>query len=154
LFWCYTEQSDWERQHEQQGLPRAEEAVALPAYPAERDLIRFSFAAPSDFRFFVDGASISVGDDGVVRYTLVARSAAGVDNVSFEGMRCATEEVRLYAIGRERSWVERPGDWRPIRGTAVQRWHETLYGEYFCRLKQPIASAREGVRRLRGDPRD
>jgi hypothetical protein len=140
--------SDWERKHEER-LPPAEEAVALPAYPKAGELIEFFVAATSEFRFFVDAASVSVGPDGVVRYVLVARSATGVQNVSFEGMRCATGEVRTYALGRDGDWTGKPGEWRAIQPRSVQRWHNALYREYFCPQKEPIRSAREGVDALR-----
>ena len=142
-----TEKSDWERQHESQ-LPRPEEAVALPAYPAGERLIEFFVAATSEFRFFVDSASVSVGTDGVVRYTLVARSSAGADNVSFEGMHCTKGEVRSYALGRDGGWVRRTGEWRAIQPRSVQRWHNALYQEYFCLQGEPIASREEGVNAL------
>lgn len=138
------ERSDWERQHEAR-LASSEQTVAPPAYPVRERLIEFFVAATNEFRFFVDPASISVGDGGVVRYTLVARSAAGVDNVSFEGMRCNSAEVRVYALGRDGAWVRSSGDWRPIEPRAVQRWHNALFNEYFCPLKEPIANAREGI---------
>lgn len=139
--------SDWERQHEDR-LP-AEEAAPLPQYPKREQLIEFFVSAASDFRFFIDPASLSVGDDGVVRYVLVARSPGGVENVSFEGMRCATAEVRLYAVGRDGGWAGKPGEWREIRPRSVQRWHNALYREYFCPQRQPIRSAEEGVSVLR-----
>lgn len=140
--------SDWERKHEDR-LPPPEEAVALPSYPKADQLIEFFVAATSEFRFFIDAASISVGDDGVVRYVLIARSPAGVDNVSFEGMRCTSAEVRIYALGRDGAWAGKPGEWRTIEPRSVQRWHNELYREYFCPQKQPIGSAREGISALR-----
>lgn len=145
---AHGEKSDWERKHEQRLAP-AQETVALPAYPRPERLIEFFVAATSEFRFFIDAASLSVGSDGVVRYTLVARSPAGVDNVSFEGMRCTSAQVRTYALGRDGAWGGQPGEWRPIEPRSVQRWHNALYREYFCPQKEPIASAREGVEALR-----
>lgn len=121
-----------------------------PAPPARRgELIEFYVAATSNFRFFIDANSLSVDHAGIVRYVLVARSNAGVDNVSFEGMRCTTGEVRIYAVGRDGAWVGRPTDWRPIEPRSVQRWHNALYREYFCPQREPIASASEGVWALR-----
>ena len=143
----HTEKSVWERQHAGQ-LPPSEETATLPAYPAEQRLIEFFVAATSEFRFFVDSSSISVGADGVVRYTLVARSSAGAGNVSFEGMRCTTGEVRLYALGRDGGWVRRAGEWRAIQPRSVQRWHNALYNEYFCLQGEPIANREEGVNAL------
>jgi hypothetical protein len=113
--------------------------VELPAYPRERDLIEFKLGAPAEFRFFVDGASVSVARD-VTYYTLVARSPAGVDNVSFEAMRCSAVEVRTYALGRNGAWTEVAGEWRSLRGSSVQRWHNELYREYFCPQREALAS--------------
>lgn len=127
----------------------AEPSLALPPYPGERGLIEFFVAATSAFRFFIDPASVSVGADGVVRYTLVARSAAGAQNVSYEGMRCRSGEVRIYALGRDGGWVPSEGGWRAIEPRSVQRWHNALYREYFCPQHEPIASPREGVDALR-----
>lgn len=141
------EQSDWEREHEARLRP-GEGSVALPPYPRDQQLIEFSVAAASEFRFFIDSASLSVEKD-IVRYVLVARSAAGVDNVSFEGMRCTSGEVRIYAIGRDGAWTGKPGPWRAIEPRSLQRWHNALYREYFCPLRVPLASAREGVDALR-----
>jgi hypothetical protein len=36
----------------------------------------------------------------VVRYTVVVKSPAGAETVSFEGMRCESGERKLYAFGR------------------------------------------------------
>jgi hypothetical protein len=127
----------------------ADDSAAFPPYPAERGLIEFFVAATSEFRFFIDPASISVGNDGVVRYTLVARSAAGAQNVSYEGMRCRSGEIRIYALGRDGGWAKSSADWRAIEARSVQRWHNALYREYFCPHKEPIASPQEGIASLR-----
>lgn len=140
--------SDWEREHEQQLAP-SEIAVSLPALPKERDLIEFFVAATSEFRFFVDANSVSVGSDGVVRYTLVARSPAGVENVSYEGMRCASSELRVYALGRGRAWSVTRSEWRAMEPRTMQAWHRALYREYFCPHREPIASRQQAVYSLR-----
>jgi hypothetical protein len=97
-----------------------------------------------------------VGQDRVVRYTLVARSPQGAESVSFEGMRCDTREVRGYATGRaDGSWSRRDTPWRKIEARSVQRWHNALASEYFCPGRSPIHSAAEGADALRrgGHPR-
>ena len=124
---------------------KVEETLVLPPYPRDERLIEFFVTATSEFRFFVDPAAVRPGSDGVVRYTLVARSSAGAENVSYEGLRCASADVRIYALGRERGWVSSKADWRPIR----TQWHIVLYREYFCPQKEPIASAGEGIEALR-----
>lgn len=143
------EKSDWERSHEQR-LPPSENELSIPAYPRERDLIEFSAGPTSDFRYFVDGNSISVGSDGIVRYTLVARSPAGAENISYEGMRCATGELRVYALGRERAWNVIQSAWRPMVPGSMQAWHRVLYREYFCRYREPVASREQALYDLRG----
>jgi CNP1-like family len=141
------EKSDWERSHATQ-LPPAEAGVAPPAYPREQDLIEFFVAATSEFRFFIDASSLSV-EKGLVRYVLVARSPAGAENVSYEGMRCESAEVRIYALGRNGVWTGTPGPWRAIEPRSVQRWHNALYREYFCPQREPVANARRAVDALR-----
>jgi hypothetical protein len=141
------ERSDWERAHE--ARLAAEPTAVLPPYPRPDRLIEFEAGAASPFRFFVDGASLTLGPDKVVRYTMVARSAAGAQTVTYEGMRCQSGEVRLYAVGRDGAWAGRPGPWRPIDAPGVQRWHKVLFREYFCPQREPITSAGEGVDALR-----
>jgi len=124
--------------------------VALPAYPKRENLIEFVVSAASSFRFFVDQASLAVGKDGVIRYTLVARSPAGVENVSYEGIRCKSGTYKVYALGREDGkWIERGSDWRPIEPKGAHGWHLVLRREYFCPQRVPIFDAAEGVDALR-----
>ena len=142
------DKSDWETKHAERNWQ--EGAVALPP-------IEFFVSAASSFRFFIDGASVSVSPDRVVRYTLVARSAEGVENVSFEGMRCSAGTYRIYATGRRDGvWAtSRLMDWRPIRVTSVARWHDALHREYFCPGGVTIVDGPSGVTALReGGRRD
>ncbi len=85
----------------------------------------------------------------VVRFTLVARSPSGVDNVSYEGLRCPREH-RLYAVARaEGSWSGRDSDWREFaRGTSLG-WQYALAQHFFCPHRDPIRSAAEGIDALR-----
>ena len=142
------EKSDWERSHEQRLSP-SENELSIPGYPRERDLIEFFVAATSEFRFFVDANSIAVGSDGIVRYTLVARSPTRVENVTYEGMRCAPSELRIYALGRSREWTVTRADWRAMDPRDMQPWHRALYREYFCPHREPIASRQQAVYSLR-----
>lgn len=128
--------------------------MKLPAYPRSEDLVEFEVSAATGFRFFIDRASLSVGKDGVVRYTLVARSPAGVDNVSHEGIRCKSGTYKVYAYGRaDGTWSERASDWRQIEPRGVQRWHNALWREYFCPHRIPVHDAAEGVAALKAPRR-
>jgi len=140
--------TDWEQREEERSW--REGAPRMPAYPKDADLIEFRVSAGSDFRFFVDASSLAVGADGVVRYTLVARSPSGANNVSYEGIRCKTGEYRVYARGHpDGTWAERPSEWRSIEPRTMQRWHQALRREYFCPQNSPIADAAEGIDALR-----
>src|SRR5204862_4544749 len=87
--------------------------------------------------------------DGVVRYTLVARSANGHDNVTYEGLRCFNSTVRIYAYGNGGNWSRADSDWKPIGNKTVQRWHNELRNRYFCPLGLPIQTTAEGLNALK-----
>lgn len=141
------EQSDWERAH-LKGWQ--EEAVAPPAYPSAKSLVELAVPEARGFRFFVDGQTLAVGDDGVVRYVLVARSPDGAQNITFEGLRCATREYRIYAVGhRDQGWSGRATAWQPVGAGGAARWRTLLQRDYFCRNNQPIRDVAEGLRALR-----
>ena len=139
--------TDWELEVERRGWKEGE--YKLPAHPKPEDLIEFYVSAATDFRFFVDLQSVSVGKDGVVRYTLLARSPSGVENMTYEGIRCSEGSYRVYAYGRPGGWSERDSEWRPIEAKTMQRWHNALWQEYFCPQRAPIFDPAEGVDALR-----
>jgi hypothetical protein len=142
------EKSDWERENETR-LLIPEETPAPPAYPARAQLVRFFTLERSDFNFFVDASSISIGKDGVVRYVLVARSPEGADNVTFEGMRCQKPELKVYAVGRDGGWAGKPGQWRAFEPGRTQPWHLVLYRDFFCPGRAPISSPEKAAAVLR-----
>ena len=140
--------SDHEIEVERRGWKEGE--YRLPAPPSGENLQEFYVSATTQFRFFIDQQSLSVGKDGVVRYTLLARSASGAENVTYEGIRCSEGSVRIYAYGRPGGgWNERDSDWRPIEARTMQRWHNALWREYFCPQKVPIYDPAEGIDALR-----
>lgn len=136
--------SDYEFDEEK---PWAEIEAQLPPYPKEENLLPFYVSAATDNQFFVDSASISTSDDGVVRYTLIVKSPAGAANVSFEGMRCASHERKLYAFGRkEGSWSRaRSAQWEPISYKDRNRQHHVLYDDFFCPEGLIVKSPQEAV---------
>jgi hypothetical protein len=72
----------------------------LPAYPADDDLLPVpGQSASSRLEVFIDPQSISIGDDGVTRYTMVLTSRHGARNVIHEGIRCSEVSHRVYAYG-------------------------------------------------------
>ena len=106
----------------------------LPAAPRSQDLIPFDVGAATPHRFYIDAQSLSAGEDGVVRYALVVKTAAGATNVSFEGIRCETREQKYYAVGRaDGKWARaRDPQWRRIEYKELNRHHGTLYSDFLC----------------------
>lgn len=106
----------------------------FPAAPRPENLQSFYVGAATENRFFVDLSTLTVGGDGVVRYTLVVLSSEGARNVSFEGMRCATKERRVYASGRlDGTWSKsRVDQWVRIQEVYGNRHQAALFLEYFC----------------------
>jgi len=129
-----------------------EAEIRLPPFPKSGDLVEFDAGAASANRFYVDAESISVGGDGVVRYTLVVKGPDGGENISYEGIRCETREQKYYAFGRrDGTWSKaRSGEWRRIDYKEINRQHGVLYADYFCPDgKTPVRSAAEAVNRFK-----
>jgi CNP1-like family len=110
----------------------------FPAPPAAADLLEFKVSGATSYRFYLDTKALSIGPDGVYRFTLVAVSPSGARNVSYEGVRCASVELggqkRLYAFGRpDGTWSRsRNSAWTPIQEVGNNRQEAALAKEIFC----------------------
>ena len=125
-------QAGFEEDYEKQAWQEIQ--FQMPAAPKSESMIPFYVSAATDNRFFVDGSSVSVGSDGVVRFVMVVLTSGGARNVSFEGMRCETGERRIYASGRsDGAWSKsRRNEWEKVKEAVANRHYATLYYEYFC----------------------
>ncbi len=114
--------------------PWVELSAQLPPYPKAENLVEFNVSSATRHKHFADTASISVGEDKVVRYTVVIEAAGGAKNVSFEGMRCDTGERRLYAYGHpDGTWSKaRRSGWEGIKFRSLLSYHKALYEDHFC----------------------
>ena len=123
----------------------------LPPFPKPENLDSFFVSATTDNKFMVDRESISVGADGVVRYTLVVLSASGAQNVSYDGLRCATGERRLYAFGRsDKTWSKaRLNQWTKIQESTLNRHHAALFFDFYCPYASVVLDAEEARMALR-----
>lgn len=125
--------------------------VQFPAGIREESLKSFYVSAATDNRFFIDLATLSVGSDGVVRYVLLVVTSEGARNVTFEGLRCASQERRIYAAGRrDGSWSKsRNSNWVRIQNVYGNRHHAALYLDYFCPAGVIVRDAAEASDALR-----
>ena len=112
----------------------AEVQSQLPPYPKQQDYLPFHVSATAAFDFSVDAKSVSVGADGAVRYTLIAKSPGGTLNVSFEGIRCSDRQYRVYAFGRtDGTWSRARGSrWEPLAPNPRIAQRLVLHKDYFC----------------------
>lgn len=145
-------QDNFEEDFEDLDKPWKEVAVQLPAAPLAESLLPFYVSATATQTFAIDAKSLTLGADGVIRYTLVTSSASGAKNVSYEGIRCSSFEKKLYAFGRpDGSWSRSRSDkWEPIRSNAANRQHAALAKDYFCQGLTVAGKAVQMVERIRG----
>jgi hypothetical protein len=113
--------------------------VQLPDYPEDADLIEFAGpAAFKQYQYFIDGKNLIVGEDGVVRYSIIIRSRQGTDNVMHEGLRCTSGEYKNYAYGSvsktgKKVFIARKKpQWKPVKSQGATGYSSGLKQHYFC----------------------
>ena len=146
---------DWDYDLDQEKKPWNELQTKLPPFPKPENLLKFDMG-PIPNNYFIDSASLSIGDDGVVRYTLVIKTGGGATNVSFEGIRCESREVRIYAFGHPNGEWSRARDsqWKRIVVTTTNNHHSTLHLEHFCPSRKWAAPMKQIIQTLKyGAPR-
>jgi len=123
----------------------------LPEYPSQNNLLPFDIGPSNNDQHFIDATSIQVGEDGVIRYTLVIKSSSGAMNVTFEGMRCTTNERKLYALGRnDGDWAHsRNEDWQRLENVRQLDAQRELAKYYFCPLKSIVKTREEAINALK-----
>ncbi|WP_425452880.1 CNP1-like family protein [Trinickia dinghuensis] len=124
----------------------------LPPLPNEQDLIPFDVSNNTPLHFAVDGKSLSVGSDGVVRYTIVVTTPSGARNVNYEGIRCDNYEWKLYAgLNADHDGWDRTvaNDWTRIENGNLNAYQAALYQDYFCSSKTPTGKAKAIVDNMR-----
>jgi hypothetical protein len=142
--------SAFEEAFDDDARPWQEVETQIPAKPADRDIVPFQVSGGTDYAFGIDAKSLSIGTDGVYRYTLVATSRQGARNVSYEGIRCETAQKKIYAIGRsDGTWVRsRSAAWTPIVDVGINRQDAALLHEYFCPDGYAARSGKEVFERM------
>ncbi|MCO6427226.1 CNP1-like family protein [Nitrosomonas communis] len=123
----------------------------LPAYPEAGNLLEFNIGPTSNHRYYVDATSIKVGKDGIIRYSLVVKSAQGAENATFEGIRCETKEKKRYALGRnDKTWGQpRISKWQKLENIAQDQAQRELAKYYFCPRGFLVATPAEAIHALK-----
>ena len=130
---------------------KAESPVVLPAPAQKNNLLSFYVSPTTTLDFAVDAKSVSVTEEGTVRFVLVVTSQSGASNISYEGIRCSTGERKLYAVGQTNgSWTAARRDvWETIIDRGINRQHAALAKDYFCETGMVAGKAEVIVDRLR-----
>ena len=109
--------------------------IALPEAPQKGDLVRLdSELTDGRYEYFIDRASVSMGSDQVLRYTVVLQSDTGARNVFYEGIRCATSEFKTYAYATQSGEFKlmTSASWRKLSTTNPYDYRRLLAQRYIC----------------------
>lgn len=122
-----------------------------PAFDVNK-LLTFEVSRASPLVYGVDPATVTISRaDSVVRYVMVATSPSGVRNVMYEGLRCATGEVKTYARylpdGRWSPAADAP--WRSVFSNLPSRHAFQFAKAGACDGAAPVGTVRELVMRLK-----
>ena len=131
--------------------PWVEQLTQLPSYPEAKNLLAFDAGTVTSNQYLVDTTSIKIGEDGVIRFSLVIKSSAGAQNVSYEGIRCATSERKLYALGRDdKTWIQpRVSEWQKLEFVRQFYAQRELSKNIFCPHGQIAHTPEEAIQALK-----
>jgi hypothetical protein len=118
-----------------------------PAPPRAENLMRLEVPKFPGKDVFVDRTAFSIGQDEIVRYTLVATTASDQRLVSYEGIRCGPDEWRSYFLGRpDGGWTKDfTSQWRRVSDAGPGAIRFLLAKAYFCTPEGRPAATLEDV---------
>ena len=116
------------------GRPSSEKALVLPPYPQEKNLLEFAVGPTGSRRYFIDRQSLSVGADGIVRYTVIVRAAGGAVNATYEGIRCIPAQSGSMPSAAEENGSTAKTDGPVARDppACCERISGNALRDYFC----------------------
>jgi hypothetical protein len=113
-----------------------EEDTFVPELPQESNLITIRGAsAYPQYRYAVDGKTLFVGSDGVVRFAMSISSPQGVSNYYFQGLSCNNKNIKSYAYASSSSkkFISyQDPQWKALSGRGSMGYTQDLADFYFC----------------------
>lgn len=125
-----------------------------PAFNRDK-LVAIDMPTYMNLKFGVDPETIKITGDGVVRYVMVASNREGGGfNAFYEGVRCATEESKIYARFTNGAWeATAEPEWKHLI-LRNSRYADALATQGLCRGHAPRASVGDMVRHLQNPVRE
>ena len=119
-----------------------------PAFSTAK-LVPITMPRYMTLQFGVDPSTIAITGDGVVRYVVVARNpSGGAVNAFYEGLRCATGEVKGYARSSGTEWeAATDPQWKPLR-FVNSSYSKSLASQGLCRGAAPRGSVGEIIQQM------
>lgn len=124
-----------------------ETEVPPPPLFSKDKLVPIEMPKYVSLRFGVDPATVAIGPDGIVRYVVVAINATGSINAMYEGIRCATAEVKTYArYASNGQWssVQDP-QWRGLRENLPSKHAVAIASQGACVGRSATASSAAAI---------
>jgi hypothetical protein len=117
--------------------PWQEQQEALPIFPRAQDLIPVRADTGAEgYNYYIDVNSVSLSADEVLHYTIVIQSPDGASNIVYEGIRCATQEIKTVAYGTRGGRFARMVDpkwiYVLIQNQGPLGYRTTLVERYVC----------------------
>jgi len=133
-----------------------EDGRKTPDYPKDEDLVEVSGSpAYKNYQYLIDVKTLQVGNDGVVRYSLVIRSSSGSDNAFFEGVRCTSGEMKTYAYGitdmdDKKKFIARTDPkWRIASSSGIKGYGQTFIINYLCGFNGKTIKRNEVIQNIK-----
>jgi hypothetical protein len=128
------------------------DTVALPGFPKRENLRKIRSPTHARGRtYYVDEKSITLGQDRITRYTVVVRSASGVNNVVHESMNCSERDIKVLAYGTSQGVLKLAQGtvWRRYNHQGPMAYRAILALDYICGDSHEPLDAATVVQRLR-----
>jgi hypothetical protein len=126
------------------------EVPAPPALSRDR-LLALEMPPYVSLQFGIDAASLAITPDGIVRYVVVARSSSGAVTAFYEGIRCATAEVKTYARSNNEGVWSRPGavEWQALSANRPSKHAVIFARQAACDGATAASSVADIIRALK-----
>ncbi len=112
-----------------------ENNVVIPPVPKDSDFKPLAVTeADERYRYYLAESSITRGEDDVMRYSVAVVSENGARNIFYEGLRCATDEIKTYAYASKRGVFRSniQSRWRPLANKGIRAYQEFLLQVIIC----------------------